>query len=195
MNWAPGTPVEFSAGRFLVRSLRPADITQQYVDWWNDPRVMAGIARPMGRMTVEQHQQRIERQFNNRTKFHLGYFDRDTGLLFGFLTIFYAPFHRTAELNTVIGDRSYWGKNIILDSCNAGLEFMFETLGAEKLTGKAIARNLPTIFVNKSLGFKVEGVLRQEWRYEDGQRMDVLSFGLLREEWREQRREKEKEKQ
>lgn len=195
MNWAPGTPVEFSTGRFLVRSLRPADITQRYVDWWNDPQVMAGIARPMRRMTVEQHRQRIERQFNNRTNFHWGYFDKEKDLLVGFLTIFYTPFHKVAELNTVIGDRDYWGQEILLEMVDAGFEFLFETLGAEKLTGKAIARNLPTIFINKALGFKVEGVLRQEWRYEDGQRMDVIAFGMLREEWREQRHEKEKGKQ
>lgn len=98
-------------------------------------------------------------------------------------------------MNTVIGDRDYWGQQILLEMVDAVFEFLFETLGAEKLTGKAIARNLPTIFINKAMGFKVEGVLRQEWRYEDGQRMDVISFGILREEWREQRHEKEKGKQ
>lgn len=192
MTWKPGTPVQFAAGRFLVRSLGPSDITQRYVDWWNDPRVMAGIARPMRRMTVEEHRQRIARQFDNRTRFHWGYFDTARDLLVGFLNIQLIPFHRVAELNTVIGDRDYWGQEILLELCDAGFEFIFETLGAEKLTGKAIARNLPTVYINKALGFKVEGVLRKEWRYEDGQRMDVIAFGLLRDEWREQRQERKR---
>lgn len=183
MNWVPGTPVEFSAGRFLVRSLRPADITQRYVDWWSDPRIMAGIARPLRRMSVEQHRQRVERQFDDHNSFHLGYFDRQNGLLVGFLTVFYKRYHRVAELNTVIGDRDYWGKNVILGSCEPAFEFIFDTLGAEKISGQAVAKNLSTIFVNKSLGFKVEGVLRKEWRYEDGQRVDVIQFGMLPEDW------------
>lgn len=187
--------MEFSTGRFLVRSLRPEDITQRYVDWWNDPRVMAGIARPTRRMTVEQHRQRVERQFDNRTKFHWGYFDKEKDLLVGFLTIFYTPFHKVAELNTIIGDRDYWGQNILLELYDACFGSIFDTLGSEKLITKVIARNLPMIYLNKAMGFKVEGVLREEWRYEDGQRMDVISFGLLREEWREQRREREKGKQ
>jgi RimJ/RimL family protein N-acetyltransferase len=124
----------------------------------------------------------------------LGYFDRKKDLLVGFLTIFYTRFHRVAELNTVIGDRDYWGQNVILGNCEPLFEFLFDTLGAEKVTGKAIAKNLPTIFVNKLLGFKVEGVLRQEWRYEDGQRMDVITFGMLPDDWRTRQKQKNERK-
>jgi len=53
-----------------------------------------------------------------------------------------------------------------------------------------MARNMPTVYINKAMGLKVEAVLRKEWRMPDGSRVDLLQFGMLREEW-QQRREKE----
>lgn len=68
--------------------------------------------------------------------------------------------------------------------------FFFGIVGIDKISGKAMARNMPTVYINKAMGLKVEVVLRKEWRMPDGSRVDLLQFGMLREEW-QQRRETE----
>lgn len=92
-------------------------------------------------------------------------------------------------MSTIVGDRDYWGRNILVELANTALEFIFEEMDAEKITGLAMARNLPTVFINKAMGLKVEAVLRKQGRMPDKGRVDVLSFDLLREDWRAQQQE------
>ena len=183
-RWQPGTKVRLVTEHFVLQSLRPEDIDENYVSWWQDPVVMRGLSTKLVRATLQQHRQRVAKQFDDRNNFHWGVFDRAKGRLIGFVTIFFNPRHGVALMNTVIGDRSYWGKTILMELKDAGMPFIFEELGAEKITGQAMARNHATVFINKAMGLEVEGVLRKEWRMEDGTRADVLSFGLLRDDWR-----------
>ena len=62
-------------------------------------------------------------------------------------------------------------------------DFIFNQLRVDKISGKPIARNAPSVFNYKAQGFKTEGLLRKEWRYEDGRRVDVAVFGLFKDEW------------
>lgn len=189
MTWQPGTPVELDTEHFVVRSLKPGDITQRYVDWWNDRRIMEGIARPSRETTVEEQCRRLQNFYDNRKNFQWGIFEKPEGRLVGFADILCKPFHRTATMNTVIGERELWGQNVLMEMSEAGMIFIFETLGMEKITGRAQARNFATIYINKAMGLSVEAVLRGEWRHPDGRRVDVLAFGLLREDWRARRQQ------
>ena len=193
MAWMLGSPVAFSTRNYLIRSLTPKDITNRYVSWWNDPEIMEGIARSKAVTTVMHHRKRIATQFDNKTTFHLGVFDKDKNLLVGFIAIFCNPFHRTAWTNTIIGDRKYWGKNLVIEARGAVIDFIFNTLQMEKITGKPIARNIPSVFNYRAQGFTCEGILREEYRYEDGTRVDVCCFSMLRKEW-EAIKAKEKKK-
>lgn len=185
MDWTPGDPVELRAGRFLLRSMRPQDVTQRYVNWFGDPKVMGGMNTPLAAITLDVARQRIARRYDNATRFECGIFDRQRGdLLIGFIDLTYMIHNRVAAMTTIIGDRDYWGKNILLAVAETWMEFVFETLGAEKITAEAASRNLPIIFVGKAMGMTVEAVLRKEWRMAGRGRADVLLFGLLREDWR-----------
>jgi len=189
MDWTPGTPVKLSTAHFTLRSLEQGDITQRYVDWWNDPRIKEGVARPSQKTTMDLQRRRLANVYDNRKNFQWGVFDKRNDQLVGFVDILCAPFHRTARMNTVIGERELWGQNVLMELSEAGMIFIFETLGMEKITGRAQARNFATVYINKAMGLSVEAVLRGEWRYEDGRRVDVLAFGLLREDWRARRRQ------
>ncbi len=189
MNWTPGTPVELHTEHFILRSLESWDIDQRYADWWNDPQVMEGIARPDRNTTVEEQRRRLAKVYDNRKNFQWGIFERKEGRLVGFVDILCTPYHRTARMNTVIGERELWGQNVLMELSEAGMIFIFETLGMAKITGRALARNFATVYINKAMGLSVEAVLRGEWRYQDGKRVDVLAFGLLREDWRARRQQ------
>ncbi|MBE9555633.1 MAG: GNAT family N-acetyltransferase [Proteobacteria bacterium] len=190
MVWMPGSPVELLTENFVIRSMREQDITQRYADWWRDPELMAGLSTPYAGHSVERHRQQLRNQYDNKTKFLIGLFDKSTGKLIGVFFVFTNSFHRVANMTTIIGERDYWGKNILLELNGAGMDFLFGILGVDKVGGKAMARNLPTVFINKAMGLKVEAVLRKEWRMPDGTRADLLQFGILREEWEKRRKER-----
>ena len=183
MVWTPGKPVELETENYVLHSLTAQDITEDYVAWWSDDEVMGGLARSRAPMSKAQHQHRVTNQFDNRKSFHIGVYDRNVNLLVGFITIFANPFHRTASTNVVIGNRAYWGRNIVLEARGEVIRFIFEQLRMDKISGKPMARNASSVFNYKAQGFVTEGILRKEWRYEDGRRMDVAVFGLMREEW------------
>lgn len=189
MVWTPGKPLQLETENYILRSLKAEDITEDYVAWWNDDEVMEGLARPRAPMSRMQHQRRVTNQFDNRKNFHLGVYDRDVNLLVGFITIFANLFHRTATTNVVIGNRAYWGRNIVLEARGEVIRFIFEELRMDKISGKPMARNAASVFNYKAQGFVTEGILRKEWRFEDGRRMDVAVFGLMRAEWEARVRE------
>ncbi len=183
MAWKPGEPLELETENYIVRSMTAQDITEDYTAWWNDDELMEGLARARAPVSRAQHQRRVASQFDNRKRFHLGIYDRNLSLLLGFITIFANPFHRTASTNVIIGNRAYWGRNIVLEVRGEVIRFIFEELRMDKISGKPMARNASSVFNYKAQGFVTEGILRKEWRYEDGRRMDVAVFGLMREEW------------
>ena len=182
LNWRPGEPLQLETERFRLRSLTPADATPAYVSWWNDPEVQEGLnfaARGWDRQRAIEHIS----QFNNRTAFHLGIFCKDTDRMIGFFAAFPNLRTRVAITNIVIGEKDFWGKNVVQEVRARMLSFLFEVMGMEKVKGEIKGRNYPSIFNYKAMGFTCEGVLRNDIPRFDGGRTDVFIFGLLRDEW------------
>lgn len=64
------------------------------------------------------------------------------------------------------------------------LQFAFETLGMERVEFRADNNNERSIAAMKSIGCKVEGVLRSHMPTADGnQRRDSIVLSILRQEW------------
>jgi len=181
--WRPGQPLRIETARFLLRSLTPDDVTDTYVSWWNDSEVQAGLnARP--RHWDQQRARQHVAQFDNKTKFHLGIFCKDTGRMIGFYAAFPNPNTNVASHNIVIGEKDYWGKGVVQEVRPPMLAFLFFGMGMVKVKAEVLGRNYPSIFNNKKLGFTCEGILRKERVHYSGVgRIDVFLFGLLREEW------------
>jgi RimJ/RimL family protein N-acetyltransferase len=63
------------------------------------------------------------------------------------------------------------------------LQFAFETLGMLRVEFRADARNERSIAAMKSIGCKVEGILRSNMWLEDGGRRDSIILSILKNEW------------
>jgi len=183
MEWRPGEILSLDTKRFTLRSLTPADATETYISWWNDPEVQAGLnsrARGWGKPEAVRH----IAKFNNKTSFHLGIFCEQTGRMIGFFAIFIHPKNKVARTNIVIGEKDYWGKRVMEEVGRRMLSFLFETLGVAKVKAEVMGRNNASIFMSKVLGATCEGVLRKEIPHFSGGRTDIFVYGLLRDEWR-----------
>ena len=66
----------------------------------------------------------------------------------------------------------------------AALDYAFNSSGLHKICGEALSYNRRSIEFHLRMGFKQEGIHREQ--HFDGQNYhDIVSFGLLASEWRE----------
>jgi RimJ/RimL family protein N-acetyltransferase len=66
------------------------------------------------------------------------------------------------------------------------LQFAFEDLGMQRVEFRADARNERSIAAMKSLGCKVDGILRSNMPLEDGTRRDSIILSILKNEWEQE---------
>ena len=86
----PGEILEAETERFTLKSMRPEDINDDYISWWND-RVQAGlnaIPRNWGRQQALEH----IAKFDDDQRFHLSIRSKENGRLVGFLPYLFRQF-------------------------------------------------------------------------------------------------------
>jgi diamine N-acetyltransferase len=88
----------------------------------------------------------------------------------------------TARLSIYIGESSGRGRGVGLTAVVHALRYAFETLHLNKVWLTVHCRNAAALKVYVTVGFAVEGVLRDEFML-DGQRLNVLYMGLLASEF------------
>jgi RimJ/RimL family protein N-acetyltransferase len=192
--WKPGSPLVLMTKNFMLRSVAPEQVGPWYVEWLQDPELMAFLnLEPRQGDSPQQAMERMRRyvgRSNNRTNFHLGVYPKGSQRQIGFFALEMDFRNGTAQTRVVIGDKDYWGKHVVRECRAAIIEFVFRTTNFVKIWGMTSSRNIPSIYNYKAQGFQSEGVLRNHIRTIEGGRFDVILFGLMRDEW-EKRKEQD----
>ena len=90
--------------------------------------------------------------------------------------------NQKAESYLGIGAKEYWGRGLGLDIKQALLDYCFDELKLNKIYSQHLVDNQAMIKINKRLGGKEEGVLRQEiWH--NGQFRDMVIISILKSEY------------
>lgn len=89
--------------------------------------------------------------------------------------------HRKAELGFWLTP-SLWGQGIMTEAARAVVRFGFEALALNRIFAGHFDGNHASRRVQKKLGFRYEGVLRQDV-VKDGRPVDHVMMALLREEF------------
>lgn len=159
-----------------VRPMVSADLEQVLV-WRNHPEVRRHMFT-QHEITPQEHRQWFERCEGDPRK-HLLIYEMDQSAT-GFASLD----------QSVDGGIADWGFYLAPDAPagsgsglgRAALTHAFGPLQLHKVCGQALATNERSIRFHQRLGFKTEGVLRDQ--HFDGARYhDVVCFGLLRHEW------------
>ncbi len=108
---------------------------------------------------------------------------QDDNLLLGHLEIndILWP-HGAAWLGIGIGDRAHWGQGYGSEALQLALKFAFHELNLYRVQATVFEYNSRSQAMFKKAGFQQEGSFR-EFLNRDGQRYDMLLYGLLRREW------------
>ncbi len=79
--------------------------------------------------------------------------------------------------------KEYEGKGIIHECLLRFIDFLFNKVGLNKVEVHFIPENTRSSKVAESLGFKIEGIIRQS-HYHNGGLEDIIIAGLLKTEWK-----------
>ena len=95
------------------------------------------------------------------------------------------PGFGTAEWGFALGS-SFWGTGVFVDGARLILDFAFDVIGARRLEARAAVANGRGNGALRKLGAVQEGVLRRSF-VRNGQYHDQVLWGILAEDWRQQR--------
>ena len=84
---------------------------------------------------------------------------------------------KRAEMRKLIGDPQYRGQGMAEEATRLWIQYAIQGLGLEKIYVSTLQTQIANIRLNESMGFHVEGLLRNEVLI-DGERCDVLRMGL-----------------
>jgi RimJ/RimL family protein N-acetyltransferase len=180
--WKPGRRIHLETQRFNLVSATRLEAAWHTYAWASDREVTGPLGFPNRKWTLyswyKQH-----RNYNNRRKFCFLIRPKSSTKAIGYES-FEISFAGTAILTVAIGDRSWGGRNVVMETRKAVLKFLFEQTNCRRAWGNPCVRNLPSVFNYQALGFKSEGILRGHGvDPETGRPLDHIVFGLLRDEW------------
>lgn len=89
---------------------------------------------------------------------------------------------RNCWMGIGLGQRENWGKGFGREAMELALKFAFHELNLHRVQLSVFSYNQRATTLYQKLGFTREGVFR-EFLERDGQRFDMILFGLLRSEW------------
>ena len=92
----------------------------------------------------------------------------------------YDRWQHKAELRKLIGEVQYRGRGFAKKATELWIRYGISSLGLKKIYLNTVDTNCRNIRLNEELGFKVEGILRNEC-YFDGEYHDILRMALLSE--------------
>jgi len=185
-DWKAGLPVLTGAG-FTLRELR-LDDAASLLAMLTTEEVSRFISPPP--TTVDGFERFIlwaqrERQAGNYACFAVVPTGMTTAIgIFQIRSL--EPGCATAEWGFALGS-AFWGTGVFIEGARLVLDFAFDVIGARRLEARAAVANGRGNGALRKLGAVQEGVLRRSF-VRNGQYHDQVLWGMLAEDWREQRR-------
>ncbi len=136
--------------------------------------------------TIEQVEQLIDainQGFTRRSEFRWGITlkakdDRVIGLA-GFN--YWNQHDRRASVGYDL-TQAYWGRGIIPEALAAIIDFGFNSLNLNRVEADCTVENTASVRVLEKLGFRAEGIQREQY-FDEGRFWDLQLFSLLRKEY------------
>jgi RimJ/RimL family protein N-acetyltransferase len=169
----------------LLRPLVPADLEHLLPFAINEPDTWYYSAKnPAGEEGMREYI--AEAQDNRETgkEYPFIVYDKTTGQYSG-STRFYdiQNEHKAVQLGYTWYGKDFRGTAVNKHCKFLLLQFVFETMGFERLEFRADARNERSIAAMKSIGCTVEGILRSNMLLFHGERRSSIVLSILKDEW------------
>lgn len=170
----------------LLRPLQKTDVENLLEISINEPNTWEySLIRANGKENLENYIAIALKARDNKTEFPFIVFDKKSGKYAG-STRFYdiQLSFKTLQLGYTWYGSAFRGTGLNKHCKYLLLQFAFETMGMERVEFRADNNNQRSIAAMKSIGCKVEGVLRNHMpTFGSDVRRDSIILSILREEW------------
>jgi RimJ/RimL family protein N-acetyltransferase len=156
-----------------------------FVAWINDPDVRQGLELylPMSEAKEEKWFEEMLKRPEETQPLTIEAREGDQWVKIGNLGLFGIHSRaRSAEVGIMIGNKDYWNKGYGTEAMKLLLKHGFETLNLNRIMLRVYTSNPRAIRCYEKAGFVHEGRMRQAM-YIDGNYVDVLIMGVVRNEW------------
>jgi RimJ/RimL family protein N-acetyltransferase len=179
-------PERLDDGRAALRPLRVGDAGPYARAFVEDDALgrLLGIDKDPDEASVRERIERQAEPSEDATFFRLAIADPASDAFWGeVIAHSLDDQHRRGEIGFwVVPDQR--GRGVGSSAVALAISWMFEELGLLRVEMTTTPENLVVPELARRLGFRQEGILRAR-NIERGERVDIVWFGLLREEWAE----------
>lgn len=168
--------------RFRLIPIRPLSLAISTLHWTKDSDLFVSLGWRASGWTPRRWWRHLRHQVRGNRICH-GIWPKSGGPCIGLHMTSVSQDAQTAGIGVVIGERDWWGKGVVTEAREAIVGDIFERLKMERVWAQVWARNLPSVYNHRRLGFIHEGTMRSAAVEADGTRVDVLIFAMLRTEW------------
>jgi [ribosomal protein S5]-alanine N-acetyltransferase len=148
-------------GAIYLKKLTPADVTQAYVDWMNDPdvvRYLESRGRVHTLLDVTEYVTTVQRSGTD----HMFGIHLMDGRHIGNVKIGHVDaVHKHADIGIIIGDKREWGKGYATEAITQAGVYAFTTLGLHKLWAGVYANNVGSYKAFLKAGYREVGVFSE----------------------------------
>lgn len=182
MEWKPGIKPTIKTERLVLKILNPGDVTQEYIDWWNNDELQRGLGHLDRGWDLNRARKHVS-AFDCIHGYHFGIYLKHDGQMIGFYTMTRDPRNKISTSTTLIGKKQFWRQGLAEEISRATINFRFQVMDIAKIEGKVRGDNVRSKALFEKLGFQKEGVLKSHSLNPAGGRLDITLFGMTREEW------------
>ena len=171
-------PQVLQGGRIRLRPLLSSDL-RRCVKWFSDPQIIRFLGRNSPVTMLEE--ERWFRDYERRTDEQIFAIEVD-GVHIGNIGLHKIDrVHRKAEVGIVIGEATFWSKGYGTEAMRTALRYAFGPLGLNKVSLDVLEYNDRAIRTYERLGFRPEGVHREDV-YKEGRFVHVIRMSMLARE-------------
>ena len=184
-------PIAIETERFRLETMRPFSFARATMPWTNDADVMNPLGFRSGNWKFRQWWRQLRKKRRGKA-ISVAIWTKQDRTLIGFQSANISG-QNAATIAIAIGDREWWGRNVVLEVRSAFIDYLFKDIGVVRITGMPPVRNFPSVYNYQRLGFTLEGTMRRFLSDGQGGLVDCFIFGMLPEEWDGARIQNEKE--
>jgi len=159
------------------------DVNENYISWLNDSNINKFLEIRHNRQTLKTVSEYISEFYKKQEKYIWGIYPLD-GDLIGTVTLSSINrYDSTAEQGLMIGDTNYWGKLASEASMSLVLNFAFQKLGLNSVTGGCYSTNIGMIFTFKRLGFYRNNIIKSQLKTNNNH-VDIYRWIMHSDKWK-----------
>jgi ribosomal-protein-alanine N-acetyltransferase len=166
-----------------LRALLESDVDGNYPAWLNNAEVCRGNSHHVYPYSREEAIAYIRQVQDNKNDLVLAVILKEADRHIGNIALqSIRSLYGSAELSIIIGEADVWGCGYAKEAVHLICHHGFTAMNLHRIGCGTFASNLAMQHVAEALGMKKEGIRRQA-AYKDGIYVDVIEYGLLRDEY------------